>query len=98
MSLLDELSFFLRLQVHQTKDNIFLFHTKYLRKIFRKFGMEDCKPICKPMVIGCNLSKDDKYPVVNQYEYKSMIGILLYLIGTRPNIMHVVGIIRALSI
>ena len=54
--------------------------------------MEDCKPVSTPMVTGCNLSSQDDYPTVNQPEYRSIIGILLYLTGTRPNIMHAIGI------
>jgi len=55
--------------------------------------MEDSKPVCTPMVIGCSLSSNDESPTVNQPTYKSMIGSLLYLIGTRLDIMHVVGIV-----
>ena len=55
--------------------------------------MEDCKPMNTPMVIGCNLSSHDDSPMVNQPEYRSMIGILLYLTGTRPAIMLAVGIV-----
>ena len=55
--------------------------------------MEYCKPVSTPMVTGCNLSSHDDSPMVNQPNYKSMIGILLYLTGTRPYIMHSVGIV-----
>jgi hypothetical protein len=55
--------------------------------------MEDCKPVCTPMVTGCNLSSHDDSPSVNQPEYRSMIGSFLYLTGTRPDIMHAVGIV-----
>ena len=44
------------------------------------------------MIIGCNLNSYDDSPMVNQPEYRSMIRSLLYLIGTRPDIMHAVGI------
>ena len=54
--------------------------------------MENCKPVSTPMITGCNLSSNDDCPTVNQLEYRSMIGSLLYLTGTRPNIMHAVGI------
>lgn len=55
--------------------------------------MEDCKPICTPMMTGCNLSPNDDSPVVKQPEYKYMIGCLVYLTSTRPYIMHAVGIV-----
>jgi hypothetical protein len=45
------------------------------------------------MITGCNLSSNDDSPTVNQPEYRSMIGSLLYLTGTRPDIMHAVGIV-----
>ena len=55
--------------------------------------MEDSNPVCTPMVTGCNLSSNDESAAVHQPTYKSMISSLLYLIGTRPNIMHAVGIV-----
>jgi hypothetical protein len=93
MSLLGELTFFLGLQVQQATDGIFLSQTKYLKQILKKYGMEDCKPVSTPMITGCNLSSNDDSPTVNQPEYRSMIGSLLYLTGTRPDIMHAVGIV-----
>jgi len=45
------------------------------------------------MVTGCNLSQNYDSPSINQPEYRSMIGNFLYLTGTRPNIMHAVGIV-----
>jgi len=93
MSLLGELTYFLDLQVQQNKDGIFLSQTKYLKEIMKKYGMEDLKPVCTPMVTGCSLNTNDDLAVVHQPTYRSMIGSLLYLTGTRPNIMHVVGIV-----
>jgi len=93
MSLLGELTYFLGLQVQQTKDGIFLSQIKYLKQILKKCGMEDSKLVCTPMVIGCSLSSNDESPTVNQPTYIYMIGSLLYLTGTRPDIMHAVGIV-----
>eukprot|EP00253_Pinus_taeda_P022300 PITA_22300 len=93
MSLLGELTYFLGLQVQQKKYGIFLSQTKYLKKILKKYRMEDSKPVCTPIVTGCSLSSNDESPTMNQLAYRSMIGSLHYLTGTRPNIMHVVGII-----
>ena len=59
----------------------------------KKYGIEDCKPMSTPMVTGCNLSSHDDSPMVNQLDYRSMIGSLLYLTGTRLDIMHAVGIV-----
>ncbi len=56
--------------------------------------MEDSKPVCTPMVTGCSLSSNDESTAVHKPTYRSMIGSLLYLTGTRPDVMHAVGIIR----
>jgi len=59
----------------------------------KKYGMEDCKLACTPIVTGCNLSQNDDSPLINQREYKYVIERFLYVIGIRPNIMHAVGIV-----
>jgi hypothetical protein len=55
--------------------------------------MEDSKPMGTPMVTGCKLRKDDDSPDVDQSSYRSMIGSLLYITTSRPDIMHVVGMV-----
>eukprot|EP00253_Pinus_taeda_P028438 PITA_28438 len=79
MSLLGELSYFLRLKIQQNKGGIFMSQTKYLKQILKKYGMQDSKPICTPMVTGCSLNANDESVVVHQPTYRSMIGSLLYL-------------------
>eukprot|EP00253_Pinus_taeda_P018832 PITA_18832 len=79
MSLLGELTYFLGLQVQQTKDGIFLSQTKYLKQIFKRYGMEDSNVVCTPMVTGCSLSSNDELAAIHQPTYRSMIGSLLYL-------------------
>eukprot|EP00253_Pinus_taeda_P024055 PITA_24055 len=77
------MTYFLGLQVQQNKDSIFLSQTKYLKQILKKYGMEDSKPVCTPMVTQCSLSTDDESTAVHQPTYRSMIGSLLYLTGTQ---------------
>eukprot|EP00253_Pinus_taeda_P003928 PITA_03928 len=79
MSLLGELTYFLGLQIQQKEEGTFLSQTKYLKQILKKYGMEDAKPVCTPMVTGCSLSANDKSAAVHQPTYRSMIGSLLYL-------------------
>eukprot|EP00253_Pinus_taeda_P025441 PITA_25441 len=93
MSLLGELTYFLGLQIQQKEEGIFLSQTKYLKQILKKYGMEDAKPVFTPMVTGCSLSANDESVAVHQPTYRSMIGSLTYLTGTRPDIMHAVGIV-----
>eukprot|EP00253_Pinus_taeda_P018135 PITA_18135 len=78
MSLLGELTYFLRLKIQQKEEGIFLSQTKYLKQILKKYGMEDAKPKCTPMVTACSLSANDESAVVHQPTYRSMIGSLLY--------------------
>ena len=93
MSLLGELTYSLGLLVKQNKDGIFLSQIKYLKQILKRHGMEYSKPICTPMVAGCSLSTNDESVVVHQPTYRSMICSLLYLTGTRLDIMHAIGIV-----
>jgi len=73
MSLLGELTYFLGLQIQQNEGGIFLSQTKYLKKILKKYGMEEAKLVCTPMVTGCNLSANDESAAVHQPTYRSMI-------------------------
>eukprot|EP00253_Pinus_taeda_P025518 PITA_25518 len=79
MSFLGELTHFLGLQIQQKEGGIFLSQTKYLKQILKKYGLEDAKPVCAPMVTGCSLSANDESAAVHQPTYRSMIGSLLYL-------------------
>ena len=72
---------------------IFISQTKYAKEMLKKFHMEDCKPMGTPMIIGCKLTKNDDSPDVDQTTYRSMIGSLLYLTYSRPDIMHVVCLV-----
>jgi hypothetical protein len=93
MSMIGELSYFLGLQVKQSSAGIFISQEKYLKEILKKFQMEDSSTVSTPMVVGCKLRKDDISPDVDQRTYRSMIGSLLYITTSRPNIMQVVGMV-----
>jgi hypothetical protein len=93
MSMLGELSFFLGLQISQFDKGIFISQTKYIKEMLKKFRMEDCAPVNTPMVTGCKLSKDDESLEENQTLYRSMIGNLLYVMTSRPDIMQAVGLV-----
>lgn len=85
ISMIGELSYFLDLQVIKKEKHIFISQIKYVKEMFKKFTMEDSKPVSTPMMIGYKLSKDDKYPHVDQIMDRFMIRSLLYLIMTRSN-------------
>jgi uncharacterized membrane protein YciS (DUF1049 family) len=91
MSMIGELSFFLGLQITQKSEGIFLSQEKYLREMLKRFQMEDSKPMSTPMVTRCKLRKDDDSPDVDHSSYRPMIGSLLYITTSHPDIMHAVG-------
>jgi hypothetical protein len=93
MSMIGELSFFLGLQITQRSEEIFISQEKYLREMLKRFQMEYSTPMSTPMVTGCKLRKDDDSADVDQSSYRSMIGILLYITASHPDIMHALGMV-----
>ncbi|KAJ9553229.1 hypothetical protein OSB04_017274 [Centaurea solstitialis] len=87
MSMMGELNFFLGIQVKQNPDGIFINQSKYIKDMLKKFNMTDCFPIKTPMPTGNLLGPDLAGKPVDQKIYRSMIGSLLYLTATRPDIM-----------
>lgn len=57
-SMFGEINFFIGFQVHQTKDGIYVTHSKYIKDILKSFGMDESKPVGTPMVTGCKLSNE----------------------------------------
>ncbi|GKC72687.1 retrovirus-related pol polyprotein from transposon TNT 1-94 [Tanacetum coccineum] len=87
MSMMGELNFFLGLQIEQMEDGIFFNQSKYIKEMLKKFGLEDSKPTKTPMLTEINLTKDDEANSVDSSKYLSMIGSLLYLTVSRPDII-----------
>jgi hypothetical protein len=87
MSMMGELKYFLGFQVKHLQDGTFISQTKYIQDILNKFGMKDAKPIKTPMGTNGHLDLDTGGKFVDQKVYRSMIGSLLYLCASRPNIM-----------
>jgi hypothetical protein len=86
MSMMGELQYFLGLQIKQVKDGTFVHQTKYTKDMLRKFQMQDVKPLSTPMGSMATLDADEDGEPVDQREYRSMIGSLLYLTAMRPDI------------
>nr|KYP50661.1 Copia protein [Cajanus cajan] len=90
MSMMGDLTFFLGLQIKQMSDGIFISQSKYCNELLKKFGMEGCKEAATPISNTCNLDLDEKGIAVDNSKYRGIIGSLLYLTASRPDIMFVV--------
>ncbi|GJV88668.1 putative ribonuclease H-like domain-containing protein [Tanacetum coccineum] len=90
MSFMGELTFFLGLQVKQKEDGIFISQDKYVIEILKKFGFSDVKTASTPMETHKPLLKDAEREDVDEHLYRSMIGSLMYLTSSRPDIMFAV--------
>ncbi|GKB56771.1 putative ribonuclease H-like domain-containing protein [Tanacetum coccineum] len=90
MSSMGELSFFLRLQVKQKSDGIFINQDKYVAEILKKFDFASVKTASTPMETNKALVKDEEAEDVAVHLYRSMIGSLMYLTTSRPDIMFAV--------
>ncbi|GJV08189.1 retrovirus-related pol polyprotein from transposon TNT 1-94 [Tanacetum coccineum] len=90
MSSMGELTFFLGLQVKQKKDGILISQDKYVAKILKKFGFIEVKIASTPMKTQKPVLKDKDGEEVDVHMYRSMIGSLMYLTSSRPDIMFAV--------
>eukprot|EP00253_Pinus_taeda_P019402 PITA_19402 len=79
---------FLGIEVKQTENGIFFSQAKYVGDILERFKMQNSKPAPTPTIMGLKLSKEDCSNNVNPTLYKSMIGSLMYLTATKPDIMY----------
>jgi hypothetical protein len=70
---------------------IFIHQRTYIRKLLKKFQMESCKPTKLPMDPGCHLSKKMGTKLVDPHFYRSLVGSLIYVMNTRPNVCFVVS-------
>ncbi|GJZ91504.1 retrovirus-related pol polyprotein from transposon TNT 1-94 [Tanacetum coccineum] len=82
-----ELNFFLGLQIKEIEDGIFFNQSKYIKEVLKKFGLEESKPMKTPMSSDTKLTKDEECESVDSTKYRGMIGSLLYLTTSRPDIM-----------
>ncbi|GJY49191.1 hypothetical protein Tco_0439147 [Tanacetum coccineum] len=69
------------------EDDIFFNQSKYIKEMLKKFGLEDSKPTKTSMSTEIKLTKDDEADSVDRSKYRGMIGSLLYLTASRPDIM-----------
>ncbi|GJT04957.1 putative ribonuclease H-like domain-containing protein [Tanacetum coccineum] len=90
MSSMGELTFFLGLQVKQNKAGIFISQDKYIVEILKKFDLVNVKAAITPMETKVAMTKDEEAIDVDVHLYRSMIGSLMYLTASRPDIMYAI--------
>ena len=93
MSDLGLMSFFLGMEIKQSRGVIFIGQEKYAKEILKKFQMENCKPTATPMNQKDKFSKEDGSAKVDEEKYRSLIGCLLYLTATRPDILYATNLL-----
>ncbi|GJU97551.1 ribonuclease H-like domain-containing protein [Tanacetum coccineum] len=90
MSSMGELTFFLGLQVKQKDDGIFISQDKYVADILKNFDFSSVKTASTPLETNKALIKDEEAEDVDVHLYRSMIGLLMYLTASKPDIMFAV--------
>jgi len=93
MSDLGKMKYFLGVEVIQTSNGIFICQRKYAHEVLSRFGMENCNAVKNPIVLGTKLSKDDTGTKVDATLFKQVVGSLMYLTTTRPDLMYGVSLI-----
>ena len=92
MSMVGELTYFLGLQVKQTDFGIYINQAKYARNLVKRFGLDKAAHARSPMAANAKLTNDPSSELVDVTLYRSMIGCLLYLIASCPDIAFSVGV------
>ncbi|GJQ92129.1 retrovirus-related pol polyprotein from transposon TNT 1-94 [Tanacetum coccineum] len=86
MSMMGQMSFFLGLQVSQSPGGIFINQAKYALETLKKYGMDLSDPVDTPMVDRLKLDEDLLGIPVDQTRFRGMVGSLMYLTASRPDL------------
>ncbi|CAL2245782.1 unnamed protein product [Prunus armeniaca] len=93
MTDLGKMHYFLGIEVKQSSNGIFIGQKKYAEKILKRFHMEGCNSVQNPIVPGTKLVKDEGGEKVDNTYFKQIVGSLMYLTATRPDLMFTVNLI-----
>lgn len=92
MSDLGKMRYFLGVEVLQCSEGIYISQKKFAKEVLERFGMEGSNSVYNPIVPGVKLSRDEGGVRVDATRYKQMVGSLMYLTVTRPDLMYVVSL------
>jgi hypothetical protein len=90
---LGELKYFLGIEVVRSRKGIWMLQKQYATNVLKKSGMSGCKPINVPLEKNCKLRADLGRRIENVNVYRSMVGSLIYLTITRPDLSYAVGLV-----
>jgi hypothetical protein len=93
MTDLGKMRFFLGVEVKQLDCGIFIYQQKYAKELLVRFKMDQCNKVCSPIVPDNKLFKDENGKSVDATSYRQMIGSLMYLLATRPDLTFSVCLI-----
>ncbi|KAJ8775065.1 hypothetical protein K2173_020069 [Erythroxylum novogranatense] len=93
MTDLGVMTYFLGMEIKQSPGEIFICQKKYLKEILRRFRMEECKSVGTPMNQKEKLQKEDGAEPTDNATYRSLVGCLMYLTATRPDIQYTVSVL-----
>ena len=90
---LGTLSYFLGLEVTSSSDGYYLSQAKYASDLLSKAGVTDNKTVSTPLEFNAKLTPLDDEPISDTTRYRQLVGSLIYLTVTRPDIAHAVGMV-----
>nr|GEV74878.1 retrovirus-related Pol polyprotein from transposon TNT 1-94 [Tanacetum cinerariifolium] len=90
MSMMGKILFFLGVQISQSPRGIFINQSKYALESLKKYGFESCDLVDAPMVEKSKLDEDKEGKAIDPSHYHGMIGTLLYLTASRPDLQFAI--------
>ncbi|GJS58942.1 retrovirus-related pol polyprotein from transposon TNT 1-94 [Tanacetum coccineum] len=94
ISMMGKMSFFLGLQISQSPRGIFINQSKYALEMLKKYGLDQCDPVGIPMLERLKLDEDPNRTLVDLTRYRCIVGSLMYLIASRPDLVFAVAKIQ----
>ena len=90
---LGRLKYFLGIEVLRSRQGIFICQKKYVLDLLAETGMIDCKPVDTPMMVNQKLYMEENAKLADKGKYQRIVGKLIYLSHTRPDITYAVGVV-----
>jgi hypothetical protein len=87
------MNYFFGMEIHQCSSGIFVSQRKYVVDILKKFKRESCKEVATPLAQNEKISKNDGEKLKDPSAFRSLVGSLLYLTATRPDLMFPAGLL-----